>query len=749
MPNPSHAPATEVAGAVLRSWPVDPWLWAALALTALVYLRGWRALRLRDPGRWPAGQAIAFLGGLLALFVALGSPLEPFTALLLQAHMAQHVLLLMVAPPLLWLGAPVFPLVRGLPAPVRSFLAPVFGSPRLHALFRRLTHPVGALIVLVVATWAWHAPALYELALRSDGWHYVQHACFLAAGLIFWHPVVRPYPARPAWSQWLLVPYLIAADVQNTALSALLTFSDTPLYPHYAAVPRLGGASALEDQAAAGVLMWVPGSLAYLVPLFVIGVGLLYPPAKRAARRVSLPVLGGAPRQERFNFLKLPFLGRFLRWRHARLAMQVPLLLLAAAVIADGLLGPDVAPLSLAGVLPWIHWRGLVVLGLLIAGNVFCMGCPFLLPRTLARRLLPAGRSWPRWLRNKWPSVVLLALFLWAYEALALWDRPWLTAWLALGYFAAALAIDGLYRHAPFCKYVCPIGQFNFVQSLVSPLEVTVRDPAVCDACATKDCIRGSETSPGCELALYLPRKRGNMDCTFCLDCAHACPHDNVAVAGRVPGAELCHDPQRSGVGKFSRRGDLAALVALLVFGAFANAAGMIGPVVEWQERLEAATGLKPWAVVTLFYAVALIGLPALAVGGCAWLSGAPARRFVWCLVPLGAAMWLSHYGFHFFTSYDAVVPATQRAAFDLGFLSSAPEWVCSCCVAVPGWLVRLEILWLDLGLLASLYVAWRISEHRWRVVAPWAVVILLLFALGVWILLEPMQMRGTMAMAG
>ena len=105
-----------------------------------------------------------------------------------------------------------------------------------------------------------------------------------------------------------------------------------------------------------------------------------------------------------------------------------------------------------------------------MAGNVFCMACPFMVPRTLARRWLPRGRSWPRWLRNKWLAVVLLVGFLWAYEAFALWDSPWWTAWIVLAYFAAAFVIDGFFRGASFCKYVCPIGQFNFVQSLISPL---------------------------------------------------------------------------------------------------------------------------------------------------------------------------------------------------------------------------------------------------------------------------------------
>ena len=155
----------------------------------------------------------------------------------------------------------------------------------------------------------------------------------------------------------------------------------------------------------------------------------------------------------------------------------------------------------------------------------------------------------------------LLALFLWAYEAFSLWDSPRWTAWIALGYFVAAFVVDGLFRGASFCKYVCPIGQFNFVQSLVSPLEVKVRDPDVCTTCRTQDCIRGRDEIPGCELELFQPRKSSNMDCTFCLDCVHACPHENVGILASLPGKDLWSDPVRSGIGRFGKRPDLAVLV--------------------------------------------------------------------------------------------------------------------------------------------------------------------------------------------
>jgi cytochrome c oxidase assembly factor CtaG len=788
--------------AILRSWPFDPWLLVALLICAGVYLRGWLALRRRDPRRtdcqsvlqtarcdprrWHGGHLAAFLGGLGAIYLALASPIEPFAALLLQVHMAQHLLLMMAAPPLLWLGAPLFPLLRGLPRPVRThWVAPLLASPALRRLFGGLTHPLAALPLFVAATWLWHVPPVYDLALRSGGWHYLQHVCFLGTGLLFWYPIVRPYPGRPRWSSWLLLPYLIVADLSNTVLSALLTFSDRVLYPYYAEVPRLGGISAVEDQSAAGVLMWVPGSLAFLLPVFALGVRLLSgpapPPFSRAcsasplhaeqARRLNGPVTGRialplvtAPPTPGFDLLRVPLVGRFLKWRHARLCLQVPLLLLAGVVIYDGFRGPQVGAMNLAGVLPWIHWRGLVILGLLVAGNVFCMGCPFLLPRTIARRWLPAGRNWPRRLRSKWPAVLLIVAFLWAYEALALWDRPWWTACLALGYFVAAFVIDGLFRGASFCKYLCPIGQFNFVQSLASPLQVKARDPAVCSSCRTKDCIHGRDGIPGCELDLFLPRKAGNMDCTTCLDCVHACPHDNVGLIAGPPGAELWDDRQRSGVGRLARRPDIAALVLVLVFGAFANAAGMVGPVAEGQEGLAARAGVRsPLLATTVFYLLALVVLPLLTVGGAAVLSRRWGRlqagtrevatRYAYALVPLGFGMWLAHYCFHFLTSYDTALPVAQRFAVDVGLTwLGKPAWGCACCRPVTAWLLPLEILFLDVGLLLSLYTGYRLALAQskgmalaLKALAPWALLMVLLFAAGVWILFQPMQMRGTL----
>lgn len=773
--------------ACLRSWPWDPWLLATCLVSVAIYYRGWRQLGRRDRERWHGGRFASFVAGVAAVYLALASPIEPLASLLLEVHMVQHLLLIMVAPPLVWLAAPMFPLLRGLPRSARNvWIMPLMSSRELRGLFYFLTHPLPALVVFIAATWLWHIPAAYELALRSPAWHYVQHVCFLMSGLVFWYPVVRPFPSRPRWSVWLLFPYLILADIQNTVLSALLTFSYRVLYPYYAEVPRIANITPLDDQSTAGLIMWVPGSLAFLGPLFAIGLRLLYgteterrrPKTTRRAGRVSVPV-GPLPRAGREVAARPNYtagrltpparqlLHRFLRWRHARLTLQVPLLIAAAALIYDGLCGPQASPLNLAGVLPWIHWRGFVVLGLLAVGNVSCMACPFMLPRKLAGRWLPQRHRWPHWLRSKWLAVALVVVFFWAYDAFALWDSPWWTAWITIGYFLAAFAIDGFFRGAAFCKFVCPIGQFNFVQSLVSPLEIAVHDHQICTSCRTKDCIRGRAGIPGCELELFQPRKSGNLDCTFCLDCIHACPHANVGIVVSVPGSQLWHDRVRSGIGRLSERADIAALVAVLVFGSFANAAGMVGPVVDWQERATTALSMSPRGMITTYYLLAIVLLPFITIGLAGIVSHrwgrlamtpfAVATRFTFALIPLGFGMWLAHYAFHLFTSYGAIVPVSQRFFADLGLVGLGdPSWRLACCAPTPGWLLRAELLALDFGFLLSLYSAYRLScsddlgrRQTVKAMLPWATFILLLFLLGVWIIFQPMHMRGTIAIGG
>jgi len=502
----------------------------------------------------------------------------------------------------------------------------------------------------------------------------------------------------------------------------------------------------------------------------------------------SLPVFQPTP-PPKGDLTRAPILGRFLRWKHARTAVQIPLLLLAIWIVVDGFLGPQTAPENAAGVAPWVQWRGLVVLALLIAGNLFCMACPFMLPLRLAKKLLPANRSWPTWLKAKWLALGLLALFLWAYEGLDLWNSPWLTAWLVVAYFTTAFVIDGFFKGAAFCKYVCPIGSFNFVNSLASPGEVRVRDTAVCETCETKDCIAGRhEVDPrtgkerlvqsGCELWLFQPRKVGNLDCTFCLDCVQACPYDNVGLTARVPGRELIRDRLRSGIGHLTDRPDYMALAMAIVFGAFLNAAGMIMPMTWFQMGLAEAIGTESKLLVwTLVFVGGLIVLPVVLLGLAGltsrWLAGIGAEpdaeggagagpdrrlptmrvinRMAFGLVPVGFGMWIAHYGFHFLAAGANIIPVLHRGAMDLGLAAGPPNWSLNSLLPAD-WFLPLELVILEAAALGSLVLLYYIARETFgsakralRGFAPWALLTVALALTGAWIMTQPMAMRGMM----
>lgn len=257
----------------LMSWSI-PWAaTVALLLTALVYLRGWYLLRCAGFPALPPLRAVSFLAGLATVWVALAGPMDVFNGWLLTAHMLQHMLLMMLAPPLILLGSPLIPLVRGLPVfAAREFAGPLLNWKPAQRLGRVVTEPVIALLLMGVVMLGWHIPRFYELALRSDTWHEVEHASFLMVSLIFWWPVIQPWPSSRQWPRWAMVPYLIVADLQNTLLSATLVFADHVLYPSYNEAPQVFGLSALQDQAAAGAIMWVVGSVAFLLPAMIIAV---------------------------------------------------------------------------------------------------------------------------------------------------------------------------------------------------------------------------------------------------------------------------------------------------------------------------------------------------------------------------------------------------------------------------------------------------------------------------------------------
>jgi cytochrome c oxidase assembly factor CtaG len=180
--------------------------------------------------------------------------------------MAQHLLLLMVAPPLLLLGKPVPVLLMGLPRSlVRRVARAHARTPWLRRLTRGLTSPLVAWPLYVGDLLVWHVPALYAATLQHASVHVLEHLCFLGTGLLFWWVIVEPLPGPPRLHHGVRLLYAWATVLPTTALGALFTFAGTPWYPFYAAEPRLWGISVLDDQRLGGLLMWLPGDMMYVV----------------------------------------------------------------------------------------------------------------------------------------------------------------------------------------------------------------------------------------------------------------------------------------------------------------------------------------------------------------------------------------------------------------------------------------------------------------------------------------------------
>ena len=263
------------SGAIFWEFPVP--LAMALLFTAWLYFRGWIYIRLSAVDVIPTWRALSYFLGLLLVATALGSPLAAYDHNLLTVHMIKHLLLMTVAPALILLGEPLRIFWAGMPSFARLYLHRLLRQPTLQWLAWLVTRPALCWTLSALTLVIWHVPALLTLGVRSAAWHSVEQAMFFGAGLLFWWPVIRPWPSASTGPQWSTLLYLFLATLPCDILSGFLVFSDRVAYPVYLSTPRLFGFSVLEDQQCAAALMWTCVTLIYLVPAAIISSKLLAP----------------------------------------------------------------------------------------------------------------------------------------------------------------------------------------------------------------------------------------------------------------------------------------------------------------------------------------------------------------------------------------------------------------------------------------------------------------------------------------
>lgn len=260
---PAHAGTADPTGWLESDWTLQPTVVLGLLALVAAYLYGTGPgnRRRADAARRPVtrGQRTAFLVGALTLLVALGPPLDDWADhYLLTAHMVQHLLLTLLAPPLLLYGTPAW------------LLDPILRRPLLARVGRLLTRPLVAFAVANVTFTLWHVPALYEAALGSEAIHVLEHNLFLATALLAWWPILGPLPAWPRLSPPLQCLYLFAQTVPGALVGAFITFAEPGLYRPYDTARRVFGLDLATDQELAGLLMWVATSTIYLLLITVV-----------------------------------------------------------------------------------------------------------------------------------------------------------------------------------------------------------------------------------------------------------------------------------------------------------------------------------------------------------------------------------------------------------------------------------------------------------------------------------------------
>ncbi len=252
-PSDQAAAATDAHG-----WRADPWVLVPLLVVGLAYALGVR--RMWSGGGIGAGlqvwRAGAFAGGILALALALLSPVDGMSAELSSAHMVQHELLMVVAAPLLTAGLPLLGVLWALPLALRRRGMQRVRRPQILAAWNGLTSPAVVFLVHGLAIWAWHLPALYDAALQAEWIHGVEHACFFASAMLFWWGMTRGRYGRLGYGA--AVVYIFATALHTGLLGAALALSQSVWYRAYADSTQAWGLSPLEDQQVAGLIMWVP-----------------------------------------------------------------------------------------------------------------------------------------------------------------------------------------------------------------------------------------------------------------------------------------------------------------------------------------------------------------------------------------------------------------------------------------------------------------------------------------------------------
>lgn len=517
--------------------------------------------------------------------------------------------------------------------------------------------------------------------------------------------------------------------------------------------------------------MWgLPGWLYYLSIgiVLLVSFGLL----EWLDRRKAQP--RGSQRVDLFRRLPLKVL---LTSRGLRFAVQAVIVALFLLIVAAGLFGNQNPATNIAPILTWtIWWAGLVVF-ILFAGKAWCWMCPWDALSSWVERLsfwrykrfgLSLNAKWPKALRNIVLATVLFVALTWVELGFGVTLKPAMTAYLALGMLAMALAALMLFERKAFCRYACLVGRVSGLYALFSPVELRARDAGVCGGCKSKDCYTGNENGDGCPTMQFPSKMDTNTYCTLCMECLHTCPHDNMTLNWRPWAADL----EKEG----KPRTDEAYLALLMLSITGFHGLTMTGLWVRMTESLSAGTGLGYMAAFSLamfgLLAAPIVLYALLVKIACFFAGGAGGRkvayrdffiRYAYALLPIALFYHLAHNAGHLLMEGQKAVPmlsnpfgyAPGQHWSVMGFsgegawnLFGTESLQVPPLVSLPSlWLI--QVLLILVGHLYSLYAAQKVGKQIFgdagratRSQIPMLAAMILFSIFSLWLLKQPMEMR-------
>ena len=389
--------------------------------------------------------------------------------------------------------------------------------------------------------------------------------------------------------------------------------------------------------------------------------------------RLALRTPVAAETAAQSNVLDWPVIGGMLRSRAFNYVLIVPTLIIFLFIVLVGLLGQQDTT-NPATLLTWILWWPAVIFSFMILGRIWCVACPFGYVGDLTQRVFSFGLKPPRILKNMWWRLGLFLALTWLTTVWNLYGWPWGTAWLALTLTIGAVSLGVIYQKRTFCRYVCPVGGVFGLYAMTSPVRIAVKDKNICQRnCPEKDCAQA------CRWFEFAPTLERSTDCNLCLDCARACPHDNIVLQGQPIGAELADfQPHRKSL-------DEATMVAAVVGVSLFQTVVMLNAWPQWEATVSNWLHIPSGPILyTVTYLTIGLVIPALLVAAISYISSSREERrgdifrafraYAYIFLPLGLALHAAHNFKHLFGEGGAMVAGVRRAlASYTGWAALAP----------------------------------------------------------------------------